>query len=241
MTKLRTTAGTSYYIAPEVLSKNYDEKCDVWSCGVILYILLSGSPPFNGKDDNAILEAVKQIKFSYKGIDMCECVERIWNSVSSAAKDLINNMIKYPPERRFTAQEALEHKWLKNKEFNRLEPEMVESTMMSLKNFQVVLPVTAKTKQKLEQATLMYIATQLVNKEEKEKLKETFMALDKNADGKLSREELLEGYVKLYGSKVKAEVEVDNIMANVDIDNNGYIDYSGMLCDLYRIFACLYQ
>ena len=67
-TKFHSTTGTSYYIAPEVLLGNYDEKCDIWSCGVILYILLSGCPPFNGKNDLEIFEAIKKITFTYRSI-----------------------------------------------------------------------------------------------------------------------------------------------------------------------------
>jgi calcium-dependent protein kinase len=68
-----------------------------------------------------------------------------------------------------------------------------------------------------------------MGKKEKEELQETFTALDKNADGKLSREELIEGYKKIHGSEGKAKEEVDIIMNNVDADHNGYIDYSGKL------------
>jgi len=50
--------GTAYYIAPEVMKKQYDYKCDVWSCGVMMYILLSGTPPFDGKNDEEILQNV---------------------------------------------------------------------------------------------------------------------------------------------------------------------------------------
>jgi len=64
--RLTTTAGTAYYIAPEVLKKKYDKRCDVWSCGVILYILLSGTPPFNGNTDDEILRAVRKGKFAYR-------------------------------------------------------------------------------------------------------------------------------------------------------------------------------
>jgi calcium-dependent protein kinase len=63
--KMKQAMGTPYYIAPEVLQHSYTDKCDVWSCGVILYILLSGFPPFNGKNDDEILRAVAGTKFHY--------------------------------------------------------------------------------------------------------------------------------------------------------------------------------
>lgn len=57
--------GTAYYIAPEIVNgKTYNEKCDLWSIGVIMYILLTGSPPFDGKNDNDILKVVKAGKYS---------------------------------------------------------------------------------------------------------------------------------------------------------------------------------
>lgn len=57
---MTATFGTAYYIAPEVVLTGYDEKCDIWSLGVILYILLSGKPPFDGKDDKEIIKKVKK-------------------------------------------------------------------------------------------------------------------------------------------------------------------------------------
>ena len=73
----------------------------------------------------------------------------------------------------------------------------------------------------------MYIVTQLLSKKEREELQQTFMALDKNADGKLSREELIEGYTTIYGNIERANKEVEIIMDKVDVDHNGFIDYSG--------------
>ncbi len=59
--------GTAYYISPEILKGNYDEKCDIWSIGVILYIILSGIPPFNGKNDEEIMKKVETGKYHFNG------------------------------------------------------------------------------------------------------------------------------------------------------------------------------
>ena len=63
--KMKTKVGTAYYVSPEILSGDYDEKCDIWSSGVILYILLTGDPPFNGENDNVIYRKISKKKFSF--------------------------------------------------------------------------------------------------------------------------------------------------------------------------------
>ena len=81
--------GTSYYIAPEVLAKKYNKKCDVWSVGVIMFILLSGKPPFDGKDDNEITDAVKVGKYKME--------DEPWGSISKDAKNLVKEMLTKDP------------------------------------------------------------------------------------------------------------------------------------------------
>lgn len=61
--------GTAYYIAPEVLAKDYDERCDVWSLGILLYIIATANPPIDGDDDEEILQNVKKMKFTFNRID----------------------------------------------------------------------------------------------------------------------------------------------------------------------------
>ena len=83
--KLDEKLGTPYYIAPEVLAKSYGSKCDIWSCGVITYIVLSGIPPFNGASDQEIMKKVKLGKFSF--------ADPVWNNMSDMAKDFITQLL----------------------------------------------------------------------------------------------------------------------------------------------------
>lgn len=83
--KLTKKTGTSFYIAPEVLQGNYCEKCDIWSCGVIMYILLCGGPPFNGSNNNEIFSAILSEPLIFKG--------ESWRVVSDEAIKLIKNML----------------------------------------------------------------------------------------------------------------------------------------------------
>lgn len=95
--------GTSYYIAPEVLAKKYNKKCDVWSIGVIMFILLSGKPPFDGKDDNEITNNVK--------IGTYSMTSKVWQDISKDAKELITMMLTKDPNHRISAREAISHPW----------------------------------------------------------------------------------------------------------------------------------
>jgi calcium-dependent protein kinase len=102
--KMNKVSGTPYYIAPEVLFEKYDEKCDIWSCGVIMYILLCGYPPFNGETDNEILSKIKTGKFVFP--------EEEWDNISDEAKDLITKILEFDPSKRFSASDCLNHIWL---------------------------------------------------------------------------------------------------------------------------------
>ena len=204
--------GTMFYIAPEVFQGAYDYACDVWSCGVILYILLAGYPPFDGKNDEEIRENIKIMNFSI--------VQEPWPHISDGAKEFINKML-CGCKKRYTARRALADPWLVNNVQRDLPSEnVVSSALSNLKSF--------RSASFLRDAVNTFITTQCISASDTKDLREVFRAMDKNGDGKLSKDELLEEYTKMMG-EADAREEVERIMKEVDSDNNGFIDYSEFL------------
>ncbi|KAK4283122.1 hypothetical protein QN277_000112 [Acacia crassicarpa] len=111
---LHGLVGSPFYIAPEVLAGSYNQAADVWSAGVILYILLSGMPPFWGKTKSRIFEAVKAADLRFPS--------QPWDHISKSAKDLIKGMLCTEPSQRLTAQQVLDHCWM---ESNQTNPEQI--------------------------------------------------------------------------------------------------------------------
>ena len=111
-----------------MLKKSYDEKCDLWSCGVILYILLCGYPPFNGGSDKQIVAAVQSGKYT---VDEPE-----WEEISAEAIDLVARLLTIDPETRISAAEALQHPWiLKMASVVKANRDVTTKTLQNLKNF----------------------------------------------------------------------------------------------------------
>jgi len=100
---MHTIVGTPYYVAPEVLKGSYDFACDIWSLGVILYIMLCGYPPFEGDNNKEIFKRVLQQKLEFDPED--------WTKISDEAKDLISRMLQKDPSKRISAIDALDHIW----------------------------------------------------------------------------------------------------------------------------------
>lgn len=219
----RKIVGSSYYIAPEVLRKNYNEKCDVWSCGVILYILLSGYPPFPGESDQEIIENVEAGYYEYR--------DDLWNKISKEAKNLIDKMLRYLPNDRISAGEALNHPWfIKFKIKERLnniiiKPEdekIVENFLENIKNFKNLNP--------LQQAACAYLIHNTPQLEQIENAYKLFNRIDLNGDGRITKNELLAGFKYFYYSKFTddheiTEDEVNKIFINIDTNYNNEIEF----------------
>lgn len=207
--KMTETIGTPYYIAPEVLAKKYNKECDIWSVGVMTYIILSGIPPFNGRSDDEIMKSIKKGSFDFNA--------QIWKAVSADAKDFISQLLTYQPEKRPTAAQALEHRWIKDMTNKKVDTAAASEALDNLVHFH--------SHNTMKAATLTFIGSQLISKAEREKLGTIFKALDKNSDGKLSKAEVKEGYFEIY-SRLISDEELDRMFEAVDTDKSGFIDYT---------------
>jgi calcium-dependent protein kinase len=120
-TKLKEKTGTVLYIAPEVIDGSYDEKCDIWSCGVLMYMMLCGMPPFYGANRKEVMLKIKKGKFSFKS--------KIWSVISPEAKNLIEKMLTQNPDKRPSCREVLSHPWFIKEEQIKINTEVYLENM----------------------------------------------------------------------------------------------------------------
>ena len=205
--------GTPLYTSPEVLNNNYNEKCDIWSCGVIMYMMLSGQPPFKGENDEEIYQSIKKAKYNFN--------DEIWDEISNEAKDLIKNLLNKDINNRYSAKQALNHPWITKCRRNKnIDKKKLNEVVMNLKNFSATL--------KLQQLTLAYIVHNLIAKEDCEFLREVFIIFDESGSGKLTKQQLIKGLNNVL-TQEESEKEVNRLMELIDVDGNGFIEYEEFL------------
>ncbi|KAK9740068.1 hypothetical protein RND81_03G008900 [Saponaria officinalis] len=197
--------GSAYYVAPEVLQRRYSKEIDVWSAGIILYILLCGVPPFWAETEAGIFTEILKGNLDLESPP--------WPSISADAKDLIRKMLARDPKARITAAQALEHSWLR--EGGEASDKPIDSAVLiRMKQFRAM--------NKLTKLALKVMAENLPD-EEMKGLKQMFNNIDTDRSGTITLEELKAGLARL-GSRL-TEPEIQQLMEAADVDKNGSIDY----------------
>ncbi len=187
---LTTVIGTPYYVAPEVLRGHYSEECDMWSVGVVLYILLSSRLPFMGDTPEALLTKVAKGEY--------EMDPAVWDPVCDDAKDLVRNLLQVNPEERLTAADALKHPWFAEiSDQGKLDPKVIESLL------------AYRSVSKLKQQALEILISTLP-KTETDYLVTQFHILDGNGVGCINADKLKAGAQSI-GIEL-GEAEVASVM-----------------------------
>ncbi|EXC26388.1 Calcium-dependent protein kinase 20 [Morus notabilis] len=207
--------GSPYYVAPEVLRKHYGPECDVWSAGVIIYILLSGVPPFWDETEQGIFEQVLKGELDF--------VSEPWPSISESAKDLVRRMLVRDPKKRVTAHEVLCHPWV---QVDGVAPDkpLDSAVLTRLKQFSAM--------NKLKKIAIRVIA-EILSEEEIAGLKEMFKMIDADNSGQITLEELKNGFERV-GANLK-DSEIHGLMQAADIDNSGTIDYGEFVAAMLHL------
>ena len=205
--KLTAPIGTCYYMAPEMIKRNYDERIDIWACGIIMYILLVGYPPFNGQTDLDIFKSIIHRPLIFDRDD--------WKDITPGAINLLMGMLEKDPDCRIDLQSIFKHNWFKR-----------NFKIKALNNSRTVLKRLKKfsSNTKLENAIRIFLIQCYDLNNEKEQLLQFFKEADKNHDGMLDPEE-----IKYICEKCKFDLNVSDFIKSADVNCDGNINYSEFL------------
>mmetsp|Transcript_101855 Transcript_101855/g.311522 ORF Transcript_101855/g.311522 Transcript_101855/m.311522 type:complete len:481 (-) Transcript_101855:10-1452(-) len=202
----QSKVGSPHFVAPEVLQGKYSHPCDMWSTGVLLFLMLCGQAPFSGKSDSEVLAQVKRGNVSFDGVE--------WKAVSEDAKGLVSSLLEMDSARRYTAEQALEHDWVKKAP----DVTLPASTVGNLRAFH--------SHTTFEKVALAAIARQL-DEAKIADLRLLFGSLDRDGDGRLTAAEMKEG---IQGAGLKeVPSDLEEILQSIDADASGDVEYTEFL------------
>lgn len=231
---LKTQCGTPGYVAPELLKGNpYGVKADMWSMGVIAYILLGGYPPFIEEEQKKLFKKITKGDYTFH--------EEYWGNVSKDAKNLISSMLTVDPQKRSSADQALNHKWMTKSDDTLAQKDLGKN----LKEFQKF-----NAKRKFKAAVKGIIAANMMQaftrenlketnterqltEEDVEDLKETFQMFDADGGGTIDNGELKSVLRKL--NIDLSDTELKEIITSVDQNSDGEIDFDEFLQMMKRV------
>ena len=222
--KISGIIGTSLYCSPEVINNLYDEKCDEWSCGIMMYILLTGRAPFQGENEKEIFEKIKKCEYNFN--------LHKFKNVSNNCKDLIRKLLEPNIDKRIKANEALRHPFFKE-DFNPNKA-LTENKDLSILNIliNIKLPLS-----KFHEAIAAFLCVNYISKDEEKRLREVFRYIDKESKNFLSFEDIY-NCLKENGYEITKD-KVNYILKSLDSDSNGKIEYQEFLrsvCDKDSLF-----
>jgi len=204
--KMRMSCGTLSYVAPEVLKKSYTSQCDMWSLGVIAFILLVGYMPFSGAEEQQTKDIMAG-KFKVK--------EERWKQVSQDGRDFVWGLLHVDPERRFTAESALAHTWIAQR--HQQNQEVDADTVDALRQFGQA--------SKFRRCCLEMMAWSL-SSEERAEVRQSFIAMDKTRSGTITLGELK---TALESKFQVPDEEAQIIFSALDSNHDDEIHYSDFL------------
>ena len=212
----KAVVGSSYYIAPEVLKQKYNEKCDTWSVGVILYMLICGRAPFDGKNDDEIIESIKIGEYNNKHPKLL--------SRSKEVQDLVSCLLERKINKRLSAFDALNHpfftKFNSRALFCNFNEKEIQSYLDNLLNY--------KFQSKFQQLVLAFVVHNIPHSNETRIILKLFRFFNTKGNCKLTKKELIIGLYKFRDKNI-VDQSIDDIFLMLDGDNNGYIEYEEFL------------